>query len=214
MARLRQIAFLCLISGLLGISAANANIESPEQVIKRVTDQLLSRIRAEGLDKTEDQKRMRSLVREEVFPHFDFVRMSRYILGKESWTGASQEERQRFVDEFANLLLRTYASAMSAVSDRAIEYQPVEEDQDANKAEVKTVVVSADGESLPIDYRLMAGDDDKWKVYDVSIDGISLIRTYRGEYAGILKKSGLIGLTDLLVAKNLDGCDPSLRLVC
>ena len=205
MARIRRMAGLVVLAWAAAVSGAGASIDNPEQVIRQVADRLLERVRGEDLHKSDERARLEGVVREEVFPHFDFLRMAKHILGKKNWTQASEEQRDQFVEEFSHLLLRTYASAIGAIGDRGIEYHAQDFSPDGKKAMVKTRVVSADGESLAIDYRLVNGSEMRWRVYDVTIDGISLIRTYRGEYASIIQKSGLPGLIEQLEKKNMGG---------
>lgn len=139
-------------------------------------------------------------VRDWVFPHFDFPRISRYVLG-DVWENADREVQERFSAEFSTLMLHTYGSALLAFQDEQIEYLPFVAKPDATMVTVKTQLRRADGKVAPVDYR-MGNQTGQWKVLDVKIDGVSLVKTYRSEYGSIVKREGVDSLIEALKKRN------------
>lgn len=186
---------LCLMTG---ITQAVAN--SPEAVIKQTTASVINRIEAQRSDLEAHPEQVYALVNELVIPHFDFISMSRWVLGK-NWKTASEAQRNEFIEQFKTLLVRTYARALLEYSGQEIKYFPVEQNKKPHLAVVKTVMTSSGAQPFPITYR-MYQKDAEWKVVDISVDGVSLVATYRGSFATQIKKNGLDFLIKQLVDKN------------
>lgn len=188
---------LCLLFVLVG---AHAAAPDPAEVVRTTTDEVLSRVQSERDQLSDDPSKMYSLVSETIFPHFDFGIMSQWVLGKH-WTEADDSVRTNFVEQFRRLLVRTYATALLEFSNQEITYPPIEQRGSANTALVKQQVSQPGGGSLPIIYRLHNKTGD-WKVFDVSVDGVSLVKTYRASFGSMIKNDGLDGLINSLNAKN------------
>lgn len=172
---------------------------SAEDVVRSTADEVIAKVRAGGGAKI-DQTRLNGLIDEMVVPHFDFLRMSRWVLGKH-WRRADDGQQTQFVDEFRKLLVRTYAQALAEYTGDQITYHPVQAASDADRVMVKTEIERPSGASIPITYR-MHNKDATWKVYDVAVDGVSLVSTYRGSFANEIKKNGLDSLINDLAARN------------
>jgi len=117
------------------------------------------------------------------------------------WRGATAEQRQQFEDEFSRLMLRTYALALRSYDNETIEYLPLVMKPGSKKVMVKTKLVRDDGSKVTVDYRLILREDG-WKVYDVVIENVSMVITYRSEYSGIIESQGLDVLTQKLSERN------------
>jgi len=163
-------------------------------------DQVLERINADRDYLSEEPMRLRGVVDEYIAPHFDFPRMSQWVLGKH-WREASEDSQARFIDQFKNLLVRTYASALLEYSEQTISYHPVDVVEGVSVVTVRTDIVQTDAVPIPILYKMHNKDGD-WKVFDVSVDGVSLISTYRASFASEIRKSGIDGLIATLQARN------------
>ena len=140
------------------------------------------------------------MVNELVIPRFDFISMSKWVLGKH-WKTASETQRSKFITQFKALLVRTYARALLEYSGQNIKYYPVEQNPQSNLAVVKTELTSSSSAQLPILYR-MHQKNEEWKVVDVAVDGVSLVTTYRGSFATQIKKNGFDALLNELSKKN------------
>ncbi len=140
------------------------------------------------------------LVEEALLPHADIEAMSRWVLGK-YWREASEAQRRRFEQEFRRLLVRTYAAAVKDVVPGDIRYLPERPGTRADSRIVRTEVQRPDGPPLPINYYMYLRDG-KWKLYDVRVEGISLITNYRSSFASEIRSKGIDGLISELAAKN------------
>lgn len=187
---------------LVGAAAplANATATQPaEDVVRSTTDRVLAEIKRDST-LARDLERLYSLVDALILPHFDFARMSQRVLGK-YWRQANEDQRARFVAEFQTLLVRTYATALAEYRDQVINYLPTRMPDDATKVNVRTEVVQSGSPPIPIDYRMYLKDDG-WKVYDVAIDGVSLVINYRSTFSSEIKQKGMDGLIERLVTHN------------
>lgn len=180
---------------------AQATIQTAEEVVMSTADEVLARLTSEREALDADPGIIYGLINEIVIPHFDFVSMSKWVLGKTSWKGASEGQREQFVDEFRTLLVRTYAKALLEYSNEAIEYLPTEDNPNSNLVVIKTKINQVGSSPVPIDYRMHVSGGE-WKVVDIVVDGVSLIATYRGSFASEIKKNGLDALISKLSQRN------------
>jgi phospholipid transport system substrate-binding protein len=153
----------------------------------------------EALEK--DTQRLYQLVDELILPHVDFYYFAKRVLGKH-WKNATAAQQNQFVDEFHLLLIRTYATALLSYTGQEIIYKPVQMKSGAKKARVKMVFVPDSGPQVKFSYSMREGDDKNWRVFDIVIEGASLIATYRKSYGNIITQNGMQGLLDLLAQKN------------
>ena len=175
-------------------------IQAPEDLVAKTTDEITSALRAEQDKIKTSPKRLYEIVDEVVLPHFDFERMSRWALGK-YWRKAKKSERAQFIQEFRVLLVRTYAKALNDNYDQKIDMLPVRMRKGGKEATVRTEVQQSAGFPIPIDYKMYI-KGDAWKVYDVSVDAISLVANYRTSFATEIRKDGLPKLIARLADRN------------
>ncbi len=181
-------------------SYAFAAAMEPSDIVKSTTDKVLERIQNDREALRADPGKMYNLVAEMIFPHFDFGIMSQWVLGKH-WNEADEATRENFLIQFRRLLVRTYATALLNFSDQTITYPPIDQKGGVNTAMVKQQITQPGATTIPVIYRLHNKSGD-WKVFDVSVDGVSLIKTYRASFGSIIRNDGLSGLIDSLNAKN------------
>jgi phospholipid transport system substrate-binding protein len=172
----------------------------PVAVVKDTSDKMLAQILSRKQELNAEPSKIYPLVENIVLPHFDFARMSQLVLARH-WREASAEQKDVFIREFRELLTRTYATALLNYSGQSIEYQPFSMEPNATRAEVNTVVRENGSPPLPIDYKLYLTNNE-WKVYDVIIDKLSLVANYRTNYDSKIRRYGLDGLIEKLVARN------------
>lgn len=196
-----------LITALLPTLAAAQ--EAPEAMVKRVTDELLTIIRNDKAIQSGDTTKVAQLAEEKVLPHFDFERMTRLAVGK-NWRDASDAQKKALQDEFRTLLVRTYSSSLAAYRNQTIEVKPGTAGVADKEAVVKTAVIQQGGPSIPINYS-MEKTDSGWKVYDVVIDGASLVTTYRGSFNDQIQKGGIDGLVKTLQERNRSSAEPAKK---
>lgn len=175
-------------------------IKPPQDLVAETTDKITSALRTEQDKIKANPNRLYEIVEEIVLPHFDFGRMSSWVLGK-YWRKANDKEREQFTEEFRVLLVRTYAKALNDNYDKKINMMPVRISSDGKDATVQTEVQQDAGFPIPIDYKMYI-KGDAWKVYDVSVDGISLVANYRTSFAQEIRQDGLPKLIARLADRN------------
>ncbi len=188
---------LCLLAGTGQVAAV---AQSPDAVVKETSEGVISRIESQRAELEANPSHVYELVNELVIPHFDFISMSKWVLGK-NWKSANEAQRNEFIEQFKTLLVRTYARALLEYSGQEVKYFPSEQNPNSNLAVVKTELTSKGAQPFPVAYR-MHQKDELWKVVDVSVDGVSLVSTYRGSFATQIKKEGFDSLIKKLAEKN------------
>ena len=182
------------------ISGQSMAMKAPQDLVAETTDKITSVLRAEQDKIKANPNYLYEIVDEVVLPHFDFSRMSSWVLGK-YWRTANDKEREQFTEEFRVLLVRTYAKALNDNYDKKIKMMPVRISSDGKDATVQTEVQQDAGFPIPIDYKMYV-KGDAWKVYDVSVDGISLVANYRTSFAQEIRQDGLPKLIARLADRN------------
>jgi phospholipid transport system substrate-binding protein len=176
------------------------SIESPDALLERTSAQVLKILRDDHELLKEEPDRVYKIIDDYILPHLDDVTMAKLALGK-NWKKATKEQKLEFVGEFRNLLVRTYSKSLIEYKDQEIKYFPVELAADTYKTSVKAEVIQPGGPSIPMAYRVRIKNNE-WKVYDIKIDGVSLVTSYRGTFTQEIRKSGIEGLLKYLRDKN------------
>ncbi|MET0680823.1 MAG: ABC transporter substrate-binding protein, partial [Burkholderiales bacterium] len=145
-------------------------------------------------------KKTIALVEDKVLPHFNFTRMTALAMGQ-NWRKATPEQQKALVEEFRTLLVRTYSSALAVYRNQVIDFKPLRAQASDSDVVVRSDVKQSGGEPVTIDYS-MEKTPNGWKVYDVSIGGVSLVTTYRDTFANEIRTSGVDGLIKALADKN------------
>lgn len=198
---LRYASCLQFVLLLCGVSAASAYAEQlspPQQVIQQTSNQLQSSLQKP--EYKEDFRKATELVERIIDPHVDFERVSILVLGK-FWKTATPDQRDRFKKEFRTLLVRTYTTAFTEYSNWNIRYLPVQEGTDPGKTMVRTEVLQEGAQPVAVNYRMVLTGGE-WKVYDVLIEGISLLQNYRTSFTNQVAQTGLEPLIKDLVKRN------------
>ncbi|MCP4389297.1 MAG: ABC transporter substrate-binding protein [Gammaproteobacteria bacterium] len=184
---------------LLAVMPAQA-VTGPEKLIKDTSDKVLAEIRGNAANYQKNPQNIYRLVDEVVLPHFDFTAMTELALGRYK-DKVSAEQKPTIVEEFRQLLVRTYSSALLEYTDQELIYLPMEGSEADGEVVVRTEVEQPGGFPIPINYRLRLGDDG-WKVFDISVDEVSLVTNYRSSFARAIKKDGVDGLIKTLQDRN------------
>ncbi len=196
---MKRIVVICaMLMGLVSASVSAAI--GPQQLVQQTSQAMLEKLKQEKELLKAEPGRIYSLVDKIVVPHFDFEYMSQMVLAK-YWRKASAAQRQAFTLEFRQLLVRTYATSLKEYADQELIYLPFREGKKKDQAMVRTEIEQAGGFPIPIDYRLRQNSRD-WKVFDVVIDGVSLVTNYRTSFAKEIRAGGLDSLIDTLAKRN------------
>jgi len=189
------ITFFILLVTLPAMAATG-----PEQLIRQTSKSVMAEIRGNIDTYQSDPQKVYKLVDEQVLPHFDFVAMADLALGRYK-DRVSVGQRSAIVTEFRLLLVRTYSSALVEYIDQEPIYLPIDGTEAEGMVTVRTSYDQSGEFPIPIDYSLRLGDDG-WKVFDVSVDEVSLVTNYRSSFARSIKKDGVDGLIKTLQARN------------
>ncbi len=181
-------AFLCLCLAAFGAAQVQAeeSLLPPQQIIKETSDKLQQELKSKEMKG--DFAQAKRFVEKVIDPHVDFNRVSALVLGK-NWKRASPDQRERFRKEFRELLIRTYAAAFTEYSSWSIRYLPLRMKPDDRKVIVKTQILQPGARPVAVNYR-MINKKGGWKVYDIIIEGISLVTNYRTTFKNEVAKTG------------------------
>jgi len=193
-ARRGWIGGLTLLLAIALCMPAVATGGEPTEQIRGAIDRGLAIVKRADLQGDAKKAQRRGLLRKELFPYFHFDEMARRSLGVH-WKNRTPQERQEFAKLFTDLLENAYAGKIEGYKGEKIRFG--KETPDLPYAEVKTVIVTPQGQEFSVDYRLLA-DGSRWRVYDIVIEGVSLVNNYRSQFAGILQKSSFEEMTKQL----------------
>lgn len=192
--------FLLVLGALLVGSAAFAQVDSPDGLIKKVTEDVLTIVRQDKDIQSGNAKKVIELVEAKVLPNFNFQHMTALAMGKD-WNKASPEQKKRLAEEFKTLLVRTYSNALTGYRNQTIRYKPTKMQPGDDDVVVRTEVVQPGSKAIQLDYS-MEKMADGWKVYDVVVAGVSLVTNYRDTFNQEVRANGVDGLLQMLVNKN------------
>lgn len=175
--------------------------QTPDALVKSVTDEVLDIIRKDKDIKAGSTKRAIELVEQKVLPHFNFARMTALAVGKD-WRQATPEQQKVLTVEFRDLLVRTYSNALIAYKNETVDYRPFKIQPGETDVTVRTQIHQAGArQPITLDYSLEK-NGNAWKVYDVVVAGVSLVTNYRSSFATEIRNGGIDGLIKTLKAKN------------
>ncbi len=188
-------------SGLLALSASAAD-EAPDVLIKRLSTDMLDTIKADKAIQAGDMSRIIALVDTKIMPNVDFQRMTASAVGP-AWRQATSEQQKSLQAEFKTLLVRTYAGALTQVSDQTIAVRPLRAAPEDKEVVVRTEVKGR-GDAIQLDYRLekTPGDGAGWKIYNLNVLGVWLVETYRSQFSQEINAKGIDGLIKTLTERN------------
>ena len=193
-----------LFSLLLGVlvlcASAFAQEESPDALIKKVTDDVLTIVRQDKDIQGGNTKKAIALVEAKVLPHFNFLHMTALAVGRD-WREATPEQKKQLAEEFKTLLVRTYSNALTGYKDQTIRYKPTKMQSGDTDVLVRTEIVQSGSKPIALDYSVEKLPDG-WKVYDVVVAGVSLVSNYRDTFAQEIRANKIDGLIKMLAAKN------------
>lgn len=198
---MKRIAVLCFLWILTVASmAAHAEPVGPDVLIRNIARDVLAVVKQEGGDPAGNRERLLTMVNAKVLPHFDFVRMTRLATGK-NWRRATPEQKEVLVAEFRNLLVNTYTNAFARYQDQTVEVMPAATHPDVDEVTVKTLILKPGEQRISVDYELKRTGDG-WKVFDFTVEGVSLVIVYRGVFTREVKQGGIERLIKTLAEKN------------
>lgn len=173
-------------TALASVTVFAADLIEPQKIIEDSTNQLKLRMQEPGF--TQDFSKINEFVHSVIYPHADFDLISSLVLGK-LWKEASPAEKDGFKKEFQTLLIRTYSRAFIEFKEWSVRFQPVNQEEDERKAIVKTEIIQPGLQPIAVNYRML-NSKSGWKVYDIMIEGVSLVTNYRTSFKNEVERTG------------------------
>jgi len=195
----KLLAFIGALAVALSVRAQGQDL-GPDQLVQKITDDVLAAVKSDKQLASGDKQKALKLAEEKVLPYIDFEQATRLAVGR-PWNQATPEQKKRLVTEFRNMLVRTYANAIQGYQGQTLKVLPARGKQDPEDTTVRTQFIRAGGQPLPIDFA-MRKTGEGWKVYDITVEGVSLVMTYRSEFDAVVKQEGIDGLIKRLASKN------------
>jgi len=177
--------------------------QSPGEMLERAAQQMLSALHERDAELRKDPQKLYDLVDELLVPHVDLEVVSRWVLGK-YWRSATPEQRERFAGEFKRMLIRFYSSALLEYADFKFRFYPIKLKEGQRRAVVRSEVMRTGGPPHSVNYSVILRNGE-WKVYDVTIDGVSVVTTYRSSFSEEIRRNGVDGLLKKMAEWNRSG---------
>jgi phospholipid transport system substrate-binding protein len=191
---------LALALSLFFAASLGAQELGPEELVKKVTADVLDSIKSDKQLQAGDRKKALALAEQKILPHVDFRQAAQLATGK-AWQGATPEQQNKIVNEFRAMLVRIYSNSIEAYRGQTMKVLPVRAPKEATEAVVRNQYLSAGQQPVIVEYAMRKGADG-WKIYDITVEGVSLVLTYRAEFENITRTSGVDGLIKRLSEKN------------
>ncbi len=186
---------------MAGGTPAVAQTMTPDALVRKVTEDVLSTVKADADIKSGNISKIQSLVESKVLPYVNFQKMTASAVGR-NWSQASPDQQKLITDQFRQLLIYTYSGALTDVSDQKVEYRPFRADPADTVVQVDTRIVNPrGGEPIQLNYKLEKGGAE-WKIVDVNVLGVWLVENYRNSFQQEVSRGGIDGLLKSLTTKN------------
>lgn len=192
--------FAWAVALFLMAGAAQADVVAPDVLVKNTAQDVIAIIKQDKDLQSGDQKKVLALVDAKILPNFDFTRMTQLAAGR-YWRQATPEQKNALVSEFRTMLVRTYTKAFTQYKGETIDVKPLKLAATDTETTVKTQLMKSSGQPTDVDY-VMKKSDSGWKVFDVVIEGVSMVTSYRGSFASQIEQSGIDSLIKSLADLN------------
>ena len=187
---------------LLGVffSSNTLGALGPEELVKKTAEDVMFAIKADQEIQKGNKEKIYKLAEEKILPNFDFEKVARLVLGR-AWRTASANQKKGFIVEFRTLLLKTYAVALSKYKDQKIEFKPTRMSDKDEIVIVKSSIIQSGAQPINVNYALSKSTGN-WLVFDIVIEGVSLVTNYRSQFSSEIKRNGMDTLIKKLAKKN------------
>lgn len=189
-----------LIVSLLAFVGHQAIAQSsPVPMLEQTAQQIINTLKTNQSSLKHDPKIVNQAIQTYLLPHIDVQGMSRSVLGRQAWAKATPAEKQLFAQEFSQLVIRTYAAPLAEYSGETISFMPIRGNLDGRFVRVNSVIQRPNGQRIPLSYNLVSTGGE-WKVYDLSVEGVSLLQSFRTQFASILQQGNMHDLLEKMRA--------------
>lgn len=174
---------LCCFSSMLFAAQ-----ESPVPMLESSANNIIDTLKRNQSNLKNNPQIVNQAITTYLLPHMDVDGMSRSVLGRQVWNKISAQERKDFTNAFSRLVIRTYAVPIAEYSGETVKFMPVRGYEDSRFVQVKSVIFRPNGQKIPLTYSLVSKNSN-WKIYDLSVDGVSLLQSYKTQISANLQKS-------------------------
>jgi phospholipid transport system substrate-binding protein len=161
---------------------------SPIPMLETAANQILNTLKQNKTNLKSNSQVIYQAVERYLLPNVDVRGMSRSVLGRKAWQQASVSEREQFSTAFTQLVIRTYATPLSEYTDETIEFKPIKGAVESRFIRVNSIIIRSKGKNIPLSYSLVS-IGGQWKIYDLSVEGVSLLQSFRTQFAEALQNS-------------------------
>ena len=179
-----------VMASLLVVSFFAGAQSSPVPMLQETSDQILATLKQNKAKLHQDRRIVFHAVEQYMVPRVDVDGMSRSVLGRQAWTKATATERAEFKEVFTQLVIRTYASPLAEYTNETVQFLPVRGSLDGQFVRVNSLIVRPNGRNIPLSYSLVA-QGGQWKIYDLSVEGVSLLQSFRSQFAQVLQSANI-----------------------
>lgn len=198
----RVISYFVLVFALFAANASFA-IEKPENLLEKVTAEMLKALKAHDREIQNNPNKIVGIIEHILVPHVDIYDMSRWVVGRNAWLQANSTQKNQFAAQFKDLMIRTYASSLRAYSNQVIVYKSVQGDVSTkSRVQVESQILESGRAPINVSYRLVR-KGETWKVYDIIIEGVSLLKGFKSQFSQDIQKGGLDIVINKMKTHNL-----------
>jgi len=163
-------------------------------VLQQTSDQMLSTLKVNQTSLKNDSGAIYRIVNKILLPHVDLDIMARSVVGRVAWDNASTEQKEKFKKLFTHQIIKTYSAALSSYHNDKVKFYPIRPGaMTGNRVQVQSEIIRTNGQRIPVSYRLI-NVNGQWKVYDFSVEEVSIVQSYRSQFSNELSQAGLGGL--------------------
>ena len=185
--------FTYIITLFFLLSPALLAKESADTFIIKTVEEISAFITENKTMLENDEEYLRTKVDELVIPKLNISLMSKIVLGRDNWTSSNNYQKREFQKAFRSLMVRTYMKSLATFDGEKMKFMPFKAGKRPNIARVNSIYLLSEGE-LPVSYRLKFTESDGWQVFDIIIDGISLLKNYRTDFQDHIQNNGINSL--------------------
>jgi len=179
----------CMVLGASVTHAQDANSGDPAALLEKAAQDMLKELDANRAEYRKDPAKIDALVEKDLLPHFDTEYAARLVLGQH-WRDATAEQRKRFIDAFYHSMIANYGKSLVNFTGDRLKVFPTKLGADADRTTVRTEVKRDNGSTVPVNYSMRKGADG-WRAWDVVIDGISYVKSFREDFGSEIDQKGL-----------------------
>lgn len=189
--------FICGMLFAMGVLAQSMQEPAPLMMLKQTTTQMLTALKQNKATMKENTNVIYRIVNTILLPHVDLESMGRSVVGRTYWAQATPAQRDQFKRLFTRQVTQTYSTALQSYQNEQVKFFPMRNYNPNGRVQVQSMIVRQNGQNIALSYRLLNAGG-QWKVYDFSVEGVSIVQSYSAQYANELQQGGLSALNNKL----------------